>query len=307
MPGFWLPFGGARWHVNWSLPDISGAHIVVLSSFTSLTGQWLMRGALHGKRWLFWGERLRQKSGIKELMQRGLAMPLAHASGIVGIGRAAEEDYRRRFPNIPHFNIPYYCDLSSFFSVRRYPKTAGPVRFLFCGQMIERKGVDILLLAFNRLISKGVDAELLLVGREAGLRKFLTMVSPTTRSRIRYVGFQAPERLPGFFEQSDVFVLPSRHDGWGVVINQALAAGLPIITSNAVGAGLDLVKNGINGLRVATNDVDSLYRSMETLASNPDVARQWGEGSRKEARDLTPEAGAEKWAQVFDSLRASVG
>jgi glycosyltransferase involved in cell wall biosynthesis len=306
MPGFWVPFRGARWHVNWGLPDISEAHIVVLSSFTSLTGQWLMRGALRGKRWLFWGERLQRNSGIKELIQRGLAMPIAHASGIVGIGRAAEEDYRRRFPNIPHFNIPYYCDLSAFFAVHRYPKAGRPVRFLFCGQMIERKGVDVLLLAFNRLITKGMDAQLLLIGREAELPKFLRMVSPTTRARIRYEGFQAPERLPEYFAMGDVFVLPSRHDGWGVVINQALAAGLPIIASNAVGAGLDLVKNGINGLRVAPNDVDGLYRSMETLALNPEVARQWGEGSRKKARDLMPEAGAEKWAQVFDSLRARV-
>src|SRR5258708_34455854 len=49
MPGFWVPFGGARGHVNWSLPDVSESHFVVLSSFTSLTGQWLMLCALRGK------------------------------------------------------------------------------------------------------------------------------------------------------------------------------------------------------------------------------------------------------------------
>src|SRR5262245_4894735 len=44
LPGFWVPIGKARGHVNWSLPDVSRADLVVLSSFTSLTGQWLMRG-----------------------------------------------------------------------------------------------------------------------------------------------------------------------------------------------------------------------------------------------------------------------
>ena len=73
MPGFWVPFGGARGHVNWGLPDVSASHIIVLSSFTSLTGQWLMRGTLRRKRWLFWGERLHRHSGIKELIQRELA------------------------------------------------------------------------------------------------------------------------------------------------------------------------------------------------------------------------------------------
>ena len=176
--------------------------------------------------------------------------------------------------------------------------------FLFCGQMIERKGVDLLLLAFDRLITGGRDARLLLVGREAELPKFLASVSHGTRSKISYEGFQSPERLPEYFGKSDVFVLPSRHDGWGVVINQALAAGLPIITSNAVGAGIDLVENGVNGMRIAANDVDDLYCSMATLASRPELARQWGVRSREKARDLTPEAGAEKWVRVFDNVRA---
>src|SRR2546430_7260620 len=59
LPGFWVPFGGARWHFNWRLPDFSGADFVVLSSFTSWTGPKLMRSGLVRRRWLFWGERLR--------------------------------------------------------------------------------------------------------------------------------------------------------------------------------------------------------------------------------------------------------
>jgi glycosyltransferase involved in cell wall biosynthesis len=241
---------------------------------------------------------------MKQLIQRNLVAPISHASGIVGVGRAAEDDYRRRFPNLSHFCIPYHCDLSAFFELDRRPDSGAPLTFFFCGQMIRRKGVDLLLLAFDRLIARGLDARLLLVGREAELQRFLAMVSPITRSKVRYEGFHAPEGLPEFFGWSDVFVLPSRHDGWGVVINQALAAGLPIITSNAVGAGLDLVENGINGMCVAAGDVDALYGVMETLILNPAIARQWGKSSRERARDLTPEAGAEKWAQVFDSLAA---
>jgi glycosyltransferase involved in cell wall biosynthesis len=307
VPGFWLPFGDARVHINWSLPDLSEADVVVLGTFTSLTGQWLMRGGLRGKRWLFWGERLHRRSGVKELIQRGLAAPISHAAGIVGIGRAAEDDYRRRFPKLRHFCIPYHCDLSAFFSIRRSYQAAAPRTFFFCGQMILRKGVDLLLLAFDRLIAKGIDARLLLVGREADLPNFLEMVSPVARARIRYEGFQPPESLPEYFGKSDVFVLPSRHDGWGVVINQALAAGMPIITSNTVGAGLDFVENGINGMCVPVDDVDALYGAMETLAINPDLAPQWGKRSRERARDLTPEAGAEKWVRVFDSLHAHTG
>jgi glycosyltransferase involved in cell wall biosynthesis len=304
MPGFWAPFGSARAHVNWRLPELSEPDIVVLSSFTSLTAQWLMRGGLRKKRWLFWGERLHRNTGMKGLIQRALAMPISHASAIVGMGRAAEDDYHQRFPHLPHFCIPYHCDLSAFFAIRRDPKPGGPLTFFFCGQMIRRKGIDLLLMAFHRLIGRGFDARLLLVGREAELPEFLAKLDPVTRSRIRYEGFQAPERLPEYFGRSDVFVLPSRHDGWGVVINQALAAGLPIIASDAVGAGLDLVENGINGMRIVANDADALYGAMETLTLNPAIAPQWGKRSRERARDLTPEAGAAKWVRVFDSFYA---
>jgi glycosyltransferase involved in cell wall biosynthesis len=302
MPGFWLPLGGARGHVNWKLPDLSQTHMVVLSSFTSLTGQWLMRRGLRNKSWLFWGERLHRNHGIKNFVQRGLVAPISSAAGIVGIGRAAEEDYHRRFPNLPHFCIPYHCDLSSFFAINRASLVGRSTTFFFCGQMILRKGVDLLLLAFDRLIGTGIDARLLLVGREAELPQFLAKVSPMTRTKILYEGFQPPERLPEYFAKSDIFVLPSRHDGWGVVINQALAAGLPIIVSNAVGAGVDLVAHGINGMCIPS-DLNSLYGAMKTLVLNPDIGRRWGENSRASARNLTPEIGAEKWVGVFERIK----
>jgi glycosyltransferase involved in cell wall biosynthesis len=274
----------------------------VLNSFTSLTAQYLMRGPLRNRRWIFWGERLRENAGIKQAIQRSLSAPLGRAAGIVGIGRMAEEDYRRRFPHLPHFCIPYHCDLSAFFAVRRDRGPVAPMRFLFCGQMIARKGVDLLLTAFDRLVAAGSSAELLLVGREADLPRFMQMVSPAARARIRYEGFQAPECLPAYFGKSDVFVLPSRHDGWGVVVNQALAAGLPVIASDAVGASLDLVDDGINGICVAANDVDALYRALEKVALSPEVAVRWGQKSREKALAITPEAGAEKWVSVFDAL-----
>lgn len=300
LRGFWFPFGGVRALINWPLPDVSDADLVILSSFTSFTGQLLMRHGLRGRRWLFWGERLRPQTGVKQLVQRRLASPIGSAAGIVAIGSAAEHDYRSRFPQLRHFCIPYHCELAPFFAIKRDPNVQRPVTFFFCGQMIERKGVDLLLLAFDRLIANGVDVRLLLVGREAELPSFMNLVSPATRARVRYEGFQAPECLPTYFAQADVFLLPSRHDGWAVVVNQALAAGLPIVTSDAVGAGLDLVENRSNGLRVPANDADALYDAMETIASNPELRSKWGERSRKVAGDLTPEAGAEKWVRVFE-------
>jgi len=177
-----------------------------------------------------------------------------------------------------------------------------PFTFFFCGQMIRRKGVDLLLAAFDQLISEDIDANLLLIGREADLPEFLAAVTPRARARIHYQGFQPPELLPKYFSQCDVFVIPSRHDGWGVVVNQALGAGLPVISSDAVGAGLDLVEDGVNGFHFTAGDTPGLFRAMKHLATHPETACAWGAASRKKALALTPEAGAEKWMQVFKTL-----
>src|SRR6266700_2915443 len=308
LPGFWAPFGGARWHFNWRLPDFSRADFVVLSSFTSWTGQWLMRHGLRGRRWLFWGERLRrQESRWKAWLHEKLMRPMNNASGIVGIGKQAEADYRVRFPAVRHFCVPYYCDLSPFLdhaSRRRsaelvekdWPRNAEgratspplpgertgvrgnsiPLTFLFCGQMIARKGVDLLLAAFNELVAGGADARLLLVGREAELPAFMKILAAEARSRVRYEGFQPPEKLPEYFAQADVFVLPSRHDGWGVVVNQALGAGLPLLCSDAVGAAHDLIEPEVNGLIFPAGNLAELLACLRRLAGSPETAIRWG-------------------------------
>jgi glycosyltransferase involved in cell wall biosynthesis len=304
LPGFWLPLFGARWHMNWNLPELTQYDFIVLNNFASATAQWLMRYRLRGKRWLFWGERLRaQPFAWKEFMQRKLIEPLKRATGIVGIGSDAEQDYRSRFPRTPHFCIPYHCDLTQFFAHCAPRQRSTTTTFFFCGQMIRRKGVDLLLIAFERLVAKGLDISLLLVGREAELPELLGRVTEAARARIRYEGFQPPARLHIFFAQADVFVLPSRHEGWGVVVNQALGAGLPVICSDAVGAGTDLVEENVNGLRFPAGDVDGLERCLKLLAASPDIARQWGEASTQKAYSIVPSAGAEKWVRVFQELQ----
>ena len=171
--------------------------------------------------------------------------------------------------------------------------------FLFCGQMIARKGVDLLLAAFAEL---GPTARLLLVGREADLPALLAPLPADVRERCEYAGFQPPEELPRFFAQADVFVLPSRYDGWGVVVNQAIGAGLPVICSDMVGAGHDLVDEEVNGLKFRVGDRVSLAEKMKRFVSEPALIAQWGAASRGKARTFTPEVGAQKWVAAFQEV-----
>ena len=294
LPGFWFPVGHARCHWNWRMPDWRRFDVLVCNTLlTSVTGQWLMRGPWRSRPWIFWGE----MPGRSSLLHDRISAPLHRARAIAAIGSGAAREYHARFPEPAIANIPYHCDLTPFLASPRAPTAHEPV-FLFCGQMIARKGVDLLLEAFAQL----PIGRLLLVGREADLPQLLAPLPPAIRARIEYAGFQPPEELPGFFARADVFVLPSRHDGWGVVVNQALGAGLPILCSDHVGAGLDLVAPEINGLRFLAGDSNALAAAMRRCLEEPDQRVSWGQSSRIRARQWTPEAGAEKWVTLFRNL-----
>lgn len=305
MPGSWFKLGSARFHYNWPLPNLQAFDAIVFNiPVNAITTQWLIRFGLRTKQpWLFWGERLRVRSGgpVKVLHDQ-LIRPLHKATAIVGVGTYAMDDYRRRFPEPMHFSIPYHCDLQLFLDAPRPVRNPNEIVFLFCGQMIARKGVDILIAAFEQIAAENEHVKLLLVGREAELPEMLHKTSPTIRERIRYAGFQPPEELPCFFAQSDVFVLPSRYEGWGVVVNQALGAGLPIICSDAVGAGNDLMVEENNGLKFKAGSVTALTEKMRRFVTDPTLSAKLGAASKQMAQDWLPEKGAEKWIKIFQTI-----
>jgi glycosyltransferase involved in cell wall biosynthesis len=113
---------------------------------------------------------------------------------------------------------------------------------------------------------------------------------------------QAPEDLPRFFARADVFILPSRYDGWGVVVNQALGAGMPIICSDMVGAGRDLVEKDVNGAIFPNGNAGALADCMQRFIHQPALIDNWGKASRKKALHWTPEAGAAKWVEAFRTI-----
>jgi glycosyltransferase involved in cell wall biosynthesis len=297
LAGFWFPLGNARVHWNWRLPNPRDYDVIVCNTLMSLTGQWLMRWKLRNARWIFWGEKL----GARSWEHDYLTAPLHHASAIAAIGSRAERDYSERFPGVPVFNIPYHCALDAFRNAERPPRNAGIVTFLFCGQMIARKGLDTLLSAFATLPE---NTRLLLVGREAELPGMLANLPPSVRERIEYAGFQSPDALPAFFVRSDVFVLPSRYDGWGVVVNQALGAGLPLLVSDQVGAGYDLVTAGENGATFRAGDADDLAEKMLRLANSPVLRESWASVSKARSQEWDPERGAERWVRVLHAIQA---
>ena len=96
---------------------------------------------------------------------------------------------------------------------------------------------------------------------------------------VRLLGHVQPEALAAEYEEADALVLPSIHDPWGLVVNEAMAAGLPVVVSSAAGAADDLVTDGWNGFVVPPFDAAALTRALETLAADPGLRLEMGRHS----------------------------
>lgn len=201
--------------------------------------KWL--GILLRARVVFWLEKPLPAGRLRQIIRRWVwrfRLPVAY--GVAALGATAVSAYAPFSRRI--LNLPYSIDISRY-QVHRAPMGERPVRFLFVGQLIHRKGVIELLDAFASVSS--TDAELTIAGSgelketvESYIRRF---------PHIRFLGFVGPDALPLLYGQHDVFVAPSRHDGWAVVVCEAMAAGMPVIGTEATGAFSEYVRHGFNG------------------------------------------------------------
>ena len=122
------------------------------------------------------------------------------------------------------------------------------------GQFIYRKGFDILLEACRELDN---NIEIYIIGGEP-TEEYLNLKEKFELSNVHFVGFMTKDKLADYYKAADVFVLPTREDVWGLVVNEAMAYGLPVVTTDMCGAGLEMIKTGENGVIVPVNDPKKL-------------------------------------------------
>lgn len=129
---------------------------------------------------------------------------------------------------------------------------------LAIGQFIPRKGFDVLL---DAAISLPSNYGIYIIGGIAP-EPYLKHVEKNGLTNVHFIDFKAKEELKCFYRAADIFVLPTREDIWGLVINEALANGLPVVTTKRCVAGLELVTNNYNGYIV---DVDNSLQLTDAI------------------------------------------
>jgi len=199
----------------------------------------------------------------------------------------------------PYHNIPYFSDLRRFSNQGERYVAAGDRRvFLYSGSLISRKGIDLLVRAFLRLCKEGVNCELRVLG-DGPLREDLKDRLAPLSGSVSFLGFKDWSELPTVYAEADVLCVPSRYDGWALVVPEGLAAGLPVISTNRMGAALDLVRPGINGWIAQAGSAHSLHAAMSEAATMPESAlEQMQKSARVTASQHSLERGVERFIEA---------
>lgn len=169
-------------------------------------------------------------------------------------------------------------------------------------RLVPVKGYDLLVPAIRDLRDKGYDIELLIAGEGTYREKIEAEVSRLSLP-IRLLGNLDRKKLVEVFTASDIFVLPSYTEPWGLVVNEAALCGLPIVVSDMVGAGTDLVQDGQNGYIFPAGNREEFVSSIEKLIINASLRTTMGVESRRILQDWRNRFSAIKgYQEALDSV-----
>jgi len=221
-----------------------------------------------------------------------------HEATCFAIGKAMEPYYAKL--GIPRHHIFRYAYFSS--TAQKTGATfGGPV--LFVGQLVQRKAVDILIHAFARSQAR-TSHNLMIVG-DGQSRLSLQTLAKTLGigERVQFIGAVEQHRVTSLMNEASVLVLPSHHDGWGFVVNEALSVGLPVVVSDGCGVA-EVIEMCGGGNVVPAGDVERLAVSLDALLESKDT---WGHHSQNALAThstISAEAGALYFLQVVQYIRS---
>lgn len=262
-----------------------------LTEWIAFIGAWLshtplfLRGesTLHSARPLW--VRIVKSVVLKYLLRR--------VTAVLAIGTLNREFYR--FYGVPEdkiFFVPYAVDNDRFFSeAARLTNAANDLRdelgwprwlpiVLYAGKLVPRKRPLDLLEAYARVV-RDTPAGLMYLGDGQERQRLISAAEARGLKWVAVTGFVNQTQIPRYYAAADVLVLPSDHEPWGLVLNEGMCFGLPVIVSDRVGAAPDLVRSGENGFVYPVGDVATLARVLKIVLGDRQLRARMGRLSRE--------------------------
>jgi len=304
-PQVWSELHSGRYDVVWLHGHQYAANLIALMAAKTAGLPVMMRGDTH------LGIPCR---GIRSILRRPLMGMLYRACDRLLAAGSANAAYYRALgvSDRKIFLVPYSVDNDRFVQSvnltkderaevrRRYNVPADQPAVLYAAKFIRRKRPDDLLEAARRL-KRATDRPFTVVMAGSGeleqeLRAFCTTHA---LANVVFTGFVNQSELPALYAASDVFVLPAVNEPWGLAINEAMCASLPVVVSREVGCVPDLVRDGVNGYTPEAGDIEALARALRRLIEDEGLRQRQGDASL--ARIL-------QWGyrQTLDGIRSAV-
>jgi glycosyltransferase involved in cell wall biosynthesis len=231
----------------------------------------------------------------RSLRRRLLGLQYRHIDGFLAVGSKNHDYYRALgVPDGRIFRVPFSVDNARFAEAARLAPDERRERrarlgvhderpiVLFASKLMRRKHPDDLLRAAAKLLGRGHALALVVAGSgemDAELRELAAGLE--LAAHVCFTGFVNQSELPALYGACDVFVLPAQHEPWGLVVNEVMNAGLPLVLGAGVGSAADLLQPGVNGVACDAGDAVSLAAALEPLVSDAGLRRRMGEASRR--------------------------
>jgi glycosyltransferase involved in cell wall biosynthesis len=221
---------------------------------------------------------------LKHVLKRALLEPLFRKAGAFLTMGALNEQLYRQFgvPEEKFFLVPYSPDIDYFQSCaqslmgsketvrRQHGLHPSYPAILFAGKLVDRKRPLDLLKAYQGVCAKGIRASLVFCGDGQLRNELQSYAAQYGLQDVHFVGFKNQSEMPAIYTMCDFLVLPSDHEPWGIVLNEAMACGLPVIVSDQVGAAGEprFIQDGRNAIVYSCGAVDELARGLTLLLTD---------------------------------------
>lgn len=190
---------------------------------------------------------------------------------------------------------PYGVDAKDFKPVQKSKRPGDKIRFVFVGLVDARKGIPSLLEVWSKIASPAI--ELTLIGPvTSAIEKMINTDYPSVIVKGKYSFNEVKQMLPNY----DVMIFPSFFEGFGLVIPEAMACGLPVITTSAT-CGPDIIEQGKEGFIIEPGEVDQIIKAIEFFIKEPESLTKMGELARAKAEKFSWDAYGDKWNKILNT------
>jgi glycosyltransferase involved in cell wall biosynthesis len=233
----------------------------------------------------------RIKDAVKRFFIKRAAVYFASGNSakeyLIHYGAKEENIYYHRFTATHREDMPRSCpDDEERARMKEILGLPPKKTVLSVGQFIERKGFDVLLHAWKGMPE---DCQLLIIGGGEQQKNYETMIREEQIHNVMLLDFVDKEKIWDYYRAAEVFVLPTREDIWGLVINEAMASGLPVITTDMCIAGRELIEEEKQGYIVPVNDVQALHDKMLDILTQEAKRKEMGQRNFEKIQDYVVE------------------